>query len=558
MFSRKSIIKLNITLTLGIMFAVFNQCVAPMEPPGELEFSSDGSRSLASVDSRAAFERTVYPLTRRYCATCHATQSPRHASGDSQEAHDAVVDLFKVNFSNIPRSRLIAKLRDEAHNCWSDCESDAQDMQVAIEEWYEVIKAVEADSGNTSNMDSGECKIEQVVEVIEEAADSVASFQSTLYQLTSTNCTTCHISRMPRHANSDINTAHDDLILGDWIDFQSPANSPLVIKIQGGHQGRQALAPQMITAIQSWAQQRGAVVQKEVVKTVMTGDCGSNDPGTTPQTPTVQQVIDGDSGMNVANTTVRLDINNANILDDDFELIGSGTNAFLRSKDGTPGSTGTPVNDGGYATLTFTIPQTGNYKMSAEILAPSGSENSFWLRVDNENYLQWHTDISTSFSSQVVTQNAGQEIKTWTNLSAGTHTLHIKHREHNTSIRNIVFYPEGQAVIANPDLGTMVVDLQPLTGIAGATLTANIELFDDFSYRMSNLRINSPTNIYIKNIQVLMNGYFNPQNSTYTVVDKVVGPNDSEVSPFSMLFLHDNGPGVDRIQFKFEVIEVRP
>ncbi|MES2525750.1 MAG: hypothetical protein V4598_01630 [Bdellovibrionota bacterium] len=94
--------------------------------------------------SSEAFEATVYPITRANCVACHTSQSPAHASANVDEAHEAAYS--KVNFSNIPASRLVRKLRDESHNCWSDCNANADEMQAAIEAWFAAIEEADAAS----------------------------------------------------------------------------------------------------------------------------------------------------------------------------------------------------------------------------------------------------------------------------------------------------------------------------------------------------------------------------------------------------------------------------
>jgi hypothetical protein len=66
-------------------------------------------------------------------------------------AHDAVISQFKVNFSNISASRLVAKLRDDNHNCWGSCADNAKVMQDAIEKWNEAIKSTGVTTKPTNN-----------------------------------------------------------------------------------------------------------------------------------------------------------------------------------------------------------------------------------------------------------------------------------------------------------------------------------------------------------------------------------------------------------------------
>src|SRR5215831_6397356 len=76
----------------------------------------------------AAFEAGVYVLTRKYCVQCHAGSGPGFphiAQPDPETAFRAVVDNQKVNLLNVSKSRLVRRLADDKHFCWSDCNSNA-------------------------------------------------------------------------------------------------------------------------------------------------------------------------------------------------------------------------------------------------------------------------------------------------------------------------------------------------------------------------------------------------------------------------------------------------
>ena len=131
--------KLVVLFLLGVITVVYTNCGSPFSTQSQLVWKSNvyGGSDEASYE---AFRATVYPITRANCAGCHETQTPKHASPDYKVAHDDIIMGSKVNFANIPNSRLVKKLRDENHNCWSSCDADADEMQVAIEDWNEAIK----------------------------------------------------------------------------------------------------------------------------------------------------------------------------------------------------------------------------------------------------------------------------------------------------------------------------------------------------------------------------------------------------------------------------------
>jgi len=107
--------------------------------------------------------------------------------------------------------------------------------------------------------------------------------------------------------------------------------------------------------------------------------------------------------------------------------------------------------------------------------------------------------------------------------------------------------------------GTEVTLRFPLNSIApgsNAELRVDVSIYDMYSYRLANPRISLPSGtLRIKNIRPLVNGSWNPQHSTYTIVDKTIRPNDSVVSNSSMIILKDQGEAIDKLSFSFEVLE---
>lgn len=89
------------------------------------------------------FSTTVYPLLTQHCAQCHSSgsalkQQPYLGEGPSNDLAAVAVAYeaakSKINLDEPALSRLVVRLRNESHNCWtSSCTSDATTMQTAIE-----------------------------------------------------------------------------------------------------------------------------------------------------------------------------------------------------------------------------------------------------------------------------------------------------------------------------------------------------------------------------------------------------------------------------------------
>jgi hypothetical protein len=95
------------------------------------------------------FATNVHPLLETYCSECHQSSaavpiSPYIGSADIGEAYLAAIS--KINLDIPGDSRLIARIRDEFHNCWTDnCASDAAELQTSIQQMADAIEVTELD-----------------------------------------------------------------------------------------------------------------------------------------------------------------------------------------------------------------------------------------------------------------------------------------------------------------------------------------------------------------------------------------------------------------------------
>jgi hypothetical protein len=95
------------------------------------------------------FADTVYPLLETYCSNCHTNSatiaiSPYFASSDIDEAYAASKSRIKLDTP--ANSRFVGKVRDEFHNCWTDCSSNADDLISAIQNMADGINVTELDA----------------------------------------------------------------------------------------------------------------------------------------------------------------------------------------------------------------------------------------------------------------------------------------------------------------------------------------------------------------------------------------------------------------------------
>jgi hypothetical protein len=102
-----------------------------LTPPSSLR---DPGSSKNFPASSAGFAG-IHAILTTYCSGCHSDtaqtrQQPYFASSDIDVAYDAAKS--KINLNEPANSRLVVRLRDEFHNCWSNCASNAADMLAAI------------------------------------------------------------------------------------------------------------------------------------------------------------------------------------------------------------------------------------------------------------------------------------------------------------------------------------------------------------------------------------------------------------------------------------------
>jgi hypothetical protein len=110
--------------------------VVSLAPP---DFNRVGSSRAFDTNSSDFSTLLWQPLLRidesRYCSRCHredaaTPQQPYFASSDLSTAYAAAQS--KIDLDSPGQSRLVLRLRNESHNCWIACTSDANDMEAAI------------------------------------------------------------------------------------------------------------------------------------------------------------------------------------------------------------------------------------------------------------------------------------------------------------------------------------------------------------------------------------------------------------------------------------------
>ncbi|MBV1905679.1 MAG: LamG domain-containing protein [Pseudomonadales bacterium] len=99
-------------------------------------------------ESSALFAGTVHPLLEQYCSNCHSDtatipQSPYFASEDADTSYEAAQS--KLDLETPASSRLVIRLSNEFHNCWSNCSLNATEMEDVITQFAGGITPTQVD-----------------------------------------------------------------------------------------------------------------------------------------------------------------------------------------------------------------------------------------------------------------------------------------------------------------------------------------------------------------------------------------------------------------------------
>ena len=107
-----------------------------------------------SLSSQQTFREHVWPELKKSCGSCHAAgQTPFFASTDIEIARRAIIDGGKVDFSNIPKSRLVLRLSEDNHNCPDDCQKDANRFIKLLALWQKNTAVKPIDGLKTIELD---------------------------------------------------------------------------------------------------------------------------------------------------------------------------------------------------------------------------------------------------------------------------------------------------------------------------------------------------------------------------------------------------------------------
>jgi len=112
---------------------------------------------VTGVNDLEIFKVTVYPLvTQNSCVNCHgSSQSPKFAVADPIEAFNNLMSAGKVDLTDPESSRIVRKIADQSHNCWSNCADNADEMLAAVRQWARRSDNTDQGLGNIETFKKG-------------------------------------------------------------------------------------------------------------------------------------------------------------------------------------------------------------------------------------------------------------------------------------------------------------------------------------------------------------------------------------------------------------------
>ncbi len=147
---------------------------------------------------------------------------------------------------------------------------------------------------------------------------------------------------------------------------------------------------------------------------------------------------------------------------------------------------------GGTATLSFYVATPGTYYAHARVYYPSGSENSFFINIDDtwtagetgpslwsSTYASWHFNTATTVANGGITQ-------TWA-LAAGWHTMEVHGRENGAILDRIVLSTNATLPVDPGPAETILYETYQYTFAAGDLIGSNTGTINSITATAENL-----------------------------------------------------------------------
>jgi len=382
---------------------------------------------------------------------------------------------------------------------------------------------------------------------------SLAAFEQSVYPLVrEQTCVGCHTATVaPFLAAENVEEAHDAVVNGNKVDLKNPENSRLFLRLaQDNHNcwdDCSANAVVMQAAIEKWAalmagaadQQDLGIQTESLLITDVVEKEGSDDAGTI--------VLEAESG---AFTGPMAAANNA----------GASGGRYIAVPNGNGGQLQANSPNAGIAVYTIDVAEAGSYMLWGLVNTPTAADNSFFVRLDQGAFQQWRMGVTAAaFQWDLASDQDNGGTTLQFQLTAGAHRLEVRQREDGTGVDMLALtndpgFNGGQA--GGSVIKVLRFDISGLVDLPGAFFEIETEEFDAFSYKFKNPAIVLKSGeVIVKDVRIVINDVFNPQNATYTIVDTAVNAPGAILSTAALIIPKDKGVDEDMISVAFGEIK---
>ena len=113
------------------------------------ENSADAEALEQEGDILELYREGTFAIVRQQCRGCHDSQvAPYFAKDDYVGSYNSLIGGNKMSFEDPASSRIVKRLGEDKHNCWSDCSENAQEVLDSILAIVEGIGEVEEKESN--------------------------------------------------------------------------------------------------------------------------------------------------------------------------------------------------------------------------------------------------------------------------------------------------------------------------------------------------------------------------------------------------------------------------
>ena len=146
--------------------------------------------------------------------------------------------------------------------------------------------------------------------------------------------------------------------------------------------------------------------------------------------------------------------------------LSASNQAFVTVKPGNVSSGSAPATATGHLTFPFTVKSAGNYRIWFRVICPSADDDSFWLKMDNGNFVMWNGVASYTNAWTWVSHPDN-----W-NLTTGDHVFTVGYREDGAKLDKIVIINDGSTPTGTGPTASNVTAL-PSNLISGLSIYPN-------------------------------------------------------------------------------------